>query len=165
MEDGQRWITVHSQDTTANFSGFLKALDVWVEKPHVVNRRLTGALIVRRTSLESLRIKDLETFLILDQVEFLEQDTGVRTAKCEELKLKKNQQGKDTGIEKIDNLERDGKDYLMGPADRDCEGKMNDILVLRKLLPRQLHKQDAMLELVILGRRFISPLVQKYFVL
>lgn len=153
MEDGQRWITVHSQDTTANFSGFLKALDVWVEKPHVVNRRLTGALIVRRTSLESLRIKDLETFLILDQVEFLEQDTGVRTAKCEELKLKKNQQGKDTGIEKIDNLERDGKDYLMGPADRDCEGKMNDILVLRKLLPRQLHKQDAMLELVILEKR------------
>lgn len=134
MVDAQRWIKLFSHDTTADFSGFLKALDVWIEKPHVVNRRLMGALIVKKSSFDSSTLlKDLET--ILDQMTFFEQDKITRCGECKELKYEEEE------------CHENGD--LTEPVNNELKEK--DILLLRKLLPRQLDKRDVMLELVILG--------------
>ena len=148
MVDGQRWIKVFSHDTAADFSGFLKALDVWIEKPHVVNRRLMGALIVKKSSFESSTLeKDLET--ILDQMKFFEQDKITSNGECKELKYEEEESDNHVGNMSTDKLGRHENGDLTEPVNNELKEK--DILLLRKLLPRQLDKRDAMLELVIIG--------------
>ena len=148
MADVVPLVNVCSQNTKADFYGFLKALDVWIEKPHVVNRRLMGALIVRKTSSESLTSKDLER-VFLDQEQVLVQDTCVGTAECEELKQAESEH--DSRLENIKRVKpkSDEKEHLSEPVE--CE-EGHDSIILRRLLPRQLDRKDAMFELVILGR-------------
>lgn len=148
MVDAQRWIKLFSHDTTADFSGFLKALDVWIEKPHVVNRRLMGALIVKKSSFDSSTLlKDLET--ILDQMTFFEQDKITRCGECKELKYEEEESDNHIETVNTDRLECHENGDLTEPVNNELKEK--DILLLRKLLPRQLDKRDVMLELVILG--------------
>lgn len=148
MADVVPWVNVCSQNTKADFYGFLKALDVWIEKPHVVNRRLMGALIVRKTSAESLTSKDLER-VFLDQEQFLVQATRIGAAECEELKPEES--GHDSRVERIKIVKPKSpeKEHLSEPVE--CE-EGHDSIILRRLLPRQLDRKDAMFELVILGR-------------
>jgi len=137
------WISVNSATTTSDFSGFLKAVDVWIERPHVVNRRLMGALIVQRTSVEYLTSKDLERSvkLLCDDQENGNKER--RTTKHDDIYV----------ITKSDAeanvLESRGKENHSGA--RVCEEDRSTVIV-RKLLPKQIDKNDAIFELVILGK-------------
>ena len=136
------WISVNSATTTSDFSGFLKAVDVWIERPHVVNRRLMGALIVQRTSVEYLTHKDLERSMKLlfdDQSKF--QENGK----------------KDHETTKHDDIhageanvpESCGKETYSGARVNEED---RSTVIVRKLLPKQIDRKDAIFELVILGK-------------
>ena len=148
MADAVSWVNVCSQNTKADFYEFLKALDVWIEKPHVVNRRLTGALIVRKSSFDTLTSEDLER-VFLDQEQFLMQDTCTGVAECEELKRAESEH--DSRLEKIKTIKPKSHDeeHLSEPVESE-EG--HDSIIIRKLLPRQLDRKDAMFEMVVLGK-------------
>jgi len=141
------WISVNSATTTSDFNGFLKAVNVWIERPHVVNRRLMGAVIVQRTSVEYLTRKDLERSVKLlcdDQGKYLFQGNGNKerkTTKHDDIYV----------ITKSDaeGNESRGKENHSGA--RVCEEDRNTVIV-RKLLPKQIDRKDAIFELVILGK-------------
>ena len=153
------WRSVNSATTTGDFSGFLKAVDVWIERPHVVNRRLMGALIVQRTSVEHLTSKDIERsvkLLVDDQGKYLFQgncDKERETTKHDDIYvITKSNAGEANVVESC------GKENYSGT--RVCE-KDRDTVLVRKLLPKQLDRKDAIFELVILGKCIYYP-VSKY---
>lgn len=142
MADELSWVNVHGQVTKADFYGFLKALDVWIEKPHVVNRRLMGALVIAKTSFDRLTGKDLDGFFH-DQEKFLLQGTCITTADCKDAESGGDMKSKEDGE----------KEHLSGPVENEEE---QDLVILRRLLPRQLDRKDPIFELVILGKAFSS---------
>ena len=144
------WISVNSATTTSDFSGFLKAVDVWIERPHVVNRRLMGAFIVQRTSVECLTCKDLERSMKLlfdDQGKHLFQGNRNKeqeTTKHDDIHVITKSNAGEANV-----LESCGKETNSGA--RLCEEDRNTVIV-RKLLPKQIDRKDAIFELVILGK-------------
>ena len=145
------WISVNSESTTSDFSGFLKAVDVWIERPHVVNRRLMGAFIVQKTSFESsLTCKDLERSMKLlfdDQGKYLFQgnrDKEQETTKHDDIHVITKSNAGEANV-----LESCGKETTSGA--RVHEEDRNTVIV-RKLLPKQIERKDAIFELVILGK-------------
>ena len=46
MQSGKEWHIAHSMKTKAKEEGFWDAIEIWLKKPHVVNRRLCGAEIL-----------------------------------------------------------------------------------------------------------------------
>ena len=150
MVDRGGWITVNSATTTSDFSGFLKAVDVWIERPHVVNRRLVGALIVQRTSVEHLTSKDVERSVKLlfdDQGKYLSQGNANKereTTKPDDIYVITKSNAGEANV-----LESCGKENYSGA--RVCEEDRNTIIV-RKLLPKQIDRKDTIFELVILGK-------------
>ena len=149
MADGVSWENVHSQTTKADFCGFLKALDVWIEKPHVVNRRLMGALIIKETSFEHLTGKDLDGFFV-DQKKHLLEGTFTGTTECDASKHLESGEEFCLDEGETDRLENHEQRHLS----ESVEHRDQDSIILRKLLPRQLDKRDAIFELVILGKVF-----------
>lgn len=157
IQDG--WISIDSATTMSDFSGFLKAVDVWIERPHVVNRRLMGALIVQRTSVEHLTSKDLERsvkLLFHDQGKYLYQGNGNKereTTKHDEIyAIPKSNAGEANVVESC------GRENYSGA--RVYEEDRNTVIV-RKLLPKKIDRKDAIFELVILGKciKFYYPAV------
>ena len=152
MADEVLWKNVHSNNTKADFCGFLNALDVWIEKPHVINRRLMGALIVKKAPFEHLTEKDLACFFAdqgqqllhtqLLQGSFIS-DTSKKSEIGEKICLSKGE---------TDIIEIPEKDSFTDPAD-DEEGNS---ITLRKLLPRQLDKRDPICELVFIGKKYYN---------
>lgn len=152
MADEVLWKNVYSNNTKADFSGFLKALDVWIEKPHVINRRLMGALIVKKAPFEHLTEKDLACFFADQRQQLLHtqslqgsfaSDTSKKSEIGEKICLSKGE---------TDIFEIPGKDSFTDPAD-DEEGNS---ITLRKLLPRQLDKRDPIFELVFIGKKYYN---------
>lgn len=145
MADEVLWKNVHSNNTKADFCGFLKALDVWIEKPHVINRRLMGALIVKKAPFEHLTEKDLACFFADQRQQLLQgsfiSDTSKKSEIGEKICLSKGE---------TDIIEIPEKDSFTDPADHDEEGNS---ITLRKLLPRQLDKRDPIFELVFIGKK------------
>jgi hypothetical protein len=41
------WKNVHETQTKCSVSHFFESVQVWIDKPHVVNRRLSGSLVVK----------------------------------------------------------------------------------------------------------------------
>lgn len=154
MADGVSWVNLHSQVTKADFYGFLKALDVWIEKPHVVNRRLMGALIIKKMSFERLSDKDLERF-VLNQ-DFLE--GACTTAESEQLTPSEREESVRLEDEEGEKLNNHEKEHLSRYVENG-----QDSIILRKLLPRQLDRKDAMFELVITGK-VVSSLIKWGFI-
>ena len=140
MADKVLWKNVHSNNTKADFCGFLNALDVWIEKPHVINRRLMGALIVKKAPFEHLTEKDLACFFA-DQRQQLLHTQSLQGSFASDTS-KKSEIG-----EKICLIPE--KDSFTDPAG-DEEGNS---ITLRKLLPRQLDKRDPIFELVFIGKK------------
>lgn len=144
------WRSVNSATTTSDFSGFLKAVDVWIERPQVVNRRLMGALIVQRTSLEYLTNRDLERSMKLlfnDQSKYLFQGNGEKeheTTKQDDIHVITTSNAGEANV-----LEGCGKETYSGA--RVCE-EYRITVIVRKLLPKQMDRKDAIFELVILER-------------
>ena len=145
------WRSVHSSVTKADFCRFQDAVNVWIERPNVVNRRVMGALIVKKMFVKRLTGSDLGEFLSLSDAEIkcLFQDTDLEgeTWECE---------GGDDSFDPDDNevsgchetqsLSKDSAVRLDGEESVSC--------IVRKLIPRQAHVElmGAMFELVILGR-------------
>lgn len=42
---GLSWETAAEQNIRASYRGFLSSIEVWIHRPHVVNRRLLGAAV------------------------------------------------------------------------------------------------------------------------
>lgn len=130
------WISAHSTITKGDFNGFLKAVDVWIERPHVVNRRLMGALIVKRTSVERLTSADIERWLLDEGTDLKHETSGHEDV---DLPVK-------SYVEEANELKGYGESYYSGS----CEENKYTVIV-RKLLPKQVDRKDAILELVVLG--------------
>ena len=141
------WRSVHSAVTNAGFCGFLNAVNVWIERPNVLNRRLMGALIVKKSSIEHLTGSDLEKFLFLfdAQSKYLCQGTEIEG---ETLHFENG------GVPvSSDDKEANAPNRLV--KDSDCSEELVSCIV-RKLIPRsrQVHvdSKGAMFELVIVGK-------------
>lgn len=150
MADEVLWKNVHSNNTKADFCGFLKALDVWIEKPHVINRRLMGALIVKKAPFEHLTEKDLACFFA-DQRQQLLHTQSLHGSFAND-SSKKSEIGEKICLSKgeTDILEIPEKD-----SDTADDEERNSI-TLRKLLPRQLDKRDPIFELVFIGKKYFN---------
>lgn len=57
---------IHSLSTKGNMTGFANALSVWINKPHVVNRRLCGTKII---SFSAYSKENFKAKLVLDVIE------------------------------------------------------------------------------------------------
>ena len=123
-----RWKSVCEVSTTSDFRGFLKALEIWIERPHVVNRRLMGALILKEVFVSAAESLGLAS-LILHEKLFQVTDTG-----CEP-----------------SIVQRGGLDLLKVSGETAEDEKKTGLVILRKLLPRQLDREDPMFELVVIG--------------
>ncbi|KAL9956102.1 hypothetical protein ACROYT_G037529 [Oculina patagonica] len=130
------WTSVHSAITKGDFSGFLKAVDVWTERPHVLNRRLMGALLVKRASFNRLTSKDLERLLV-----DLGTDTKHVISEREDIDVRTK-----SYAEEAKELKSHGEDSCLGTHEGDT-----DTVIVRKLLPKQMNRKDAIFELVLLG--------------
>ena len=51
MNSKTHWETVCQLQTAADFSDFLGGVDVWIRRPHVVNKRLLGASILQERAV------------------------------------------------------------------------------------------------------------------
>lgn len=151
MDEGflvEGWRSVDSSVTPADFFRFQDAVNLWIERPNVVNRRLMGALIVKKMFGKRLTGSDLLSIIDAES-KCLFQDTDLdhKTWQCE------------------------GGDYRFGPEDKEASGSFETqcfskdsaerqdgeesvSCIVRKLIPRQAHGEStgAMLELVILER-------------
>lgn len=136
------WTSVHSAITKGDFSGFLKAVDVWIERPHVVNRRLMGALIVKRASVERLTSKDLERLLV-EVVGDEGTDTKHKSSKHENTDVRIK-----SYVEEANSLQNDGEGNYSVTYEEDGD---TDKVIVRKLLPKQMNRKDGLFELVVLG--------------
>lgn len=56
------WSKVHGIPLKCTFDAFLDSVNVWIDKPHVVNRRLSGSLILKRGCLSRKSCEDLMRF-------------------------------------------------------------------------------------------------------
>lgn len=56
------WVVAAEQSVDADFRGFLSGVEVWIQRPHVVNRRLLGATLVR----DPLKWSQTEQQLLMD---------------------------------------------------------------------------------------------------
>ena len=50
----EKWLESASRDVTSDADGFLKAVQLYINKPHVVNRRICGAKEVADITTESI---------------------------------------------------------------------------------------------------------------
>ena len=146
------WKSIHSNNTKADFCGFLKALDVWIEKPHVINRRLMGALIVKKAPFEHLTERDLACFFA-DQRQQLLHTQSLQGSFAND-KSKNSEIGEKLFLSKggSDMLEIPEKDAFTDQA----EDEERNSITLRKLLPRQLDKRDPIFELVFIGKKYYN---------
>ena len=126
------WQTVHSLPTQCNISDFVRALMVWIEKPHVVNRRLVGAVILDRFYVH-----------ISDQAETrgsLFQDISGRIIAESKLTSRKAY---------METIKECRATFALGEeqVQRDCF--LTEAIFL-KLLPKQQETAQAVIELVLL---------------
>lgn len=144
------WTNVHSAITKGDFSGFFKAVDVWIERPHVLNRRLMGALIVKRASFDRLTSKDLARLLVnLDEGT----DTKHVISEREDIDVRIK-----SYAEEAKELKSHGEDSYLGTYEEDRD---TDTVIVRKLLPKQMNRKDAIFELVTLGMCIYFLVVNK----
>ena len=52
------WREIGGLETNCSASDFLSAVEVWVRRPQVVNRRLLGAVIVEEEATKELKLED-----------------------------------------------------------------------------------------------------------
>lgn len=142
------WKNVHSNNTRADFCRFLKAVNVWIEKPHVINRRLMGALVIKKAPFEHLTEKDLPRFFAdqrqLLHTQSLQGSFASDTSKNSEIGEETCLINGETDIPEIPE-----KDSFKDPAD----DEKRNLITLRKLLPRQLDKRDPIFELIFIGKK------------
>ena len=143
--DFTAWKTAGEKGTKSNVLGFFRALEVWIEKPHVVNRRLSGSILLGQVLVpcEGLTfaklVHDYSRLLLQKQAENASQDS------------------------------RNDRIHLnLAPSNSDEETNDNErlfVVILRKLLPRQLERTTPLLELVVVGKlvHFVDKKIKLIF--
>ncbi|XP_070541406.1 probable tRNA (uracil-O(2)-)-methyltransferase [Ptychodera flava] len=119
-------------------AGFWKAVDIWIQKPHVVNRRLCGATILYR---DNVLINNLSLFLKQRQDTLVKELSNTSDIVIDKSSLERNQ-----------HLGSDDEPQTEGVTD--CLG--NDLYVefcIRKLLPKYLQRSVPLHEHVILDKK------------
>lgn len=127
------WSKVHEIATKSTIKHFFESLRVWIDKPHVVNRRLSGSLPIKNAFLSRMCCKELIGFVMSES----------SIGSCDV-------------CTKVDGY----------PNNDDAVGKNNSVdesssveIVLRRLLPRLMAKNDRLVELVLVGNRFFFIVV------
>ena len=122
------WQTVHSVSTKCNVVDFVRALMVWIDKPHVVNRRLSGALL-------------LDRFLVHNS------DHHDNVAEMYDLIFgKKNQ---NFGVDFMDTIKTCRAKFTSKEKHMPRKRCVTEAIFL-KLLPRQPERANSVVELVLL---------------
>lgn len=57
------WENVQETPTTCTIPDFFDSLQVWIDKPHVVNRRLSGSLVVKHAFLPNENVDKIYKML------------------------------------------------------------------------------------------------------
>lgn len=126
------WEKVTEKTSLGNQDGFSRALSVWLNKPHVVNRRLSGAQILC-TSATDLRLGSADLIPVICDILLRYKDNRRKTGACE---VDCDAHGGRLAVD-VDSLD------VVDPS--------STVIVLRDLHPKQLDRYLILRELVIFG--------------
>ena len=131
--EAMQWKEVHELTTKSNALGFYRALEVWIEKPHVVNRRLSGSILLNQ---QMVALGDAP-HSVNNLIQYYSRSL-----------LQKHIETTSQG------LKDDPRTLNLAPGDgADSSGASEHafVVILRKLLPRRSEVTSPLLEFIFVG--------------
>jgi len=82
------WSKIHEIPIECTSKAFFDSVNVWIDKPHVANRRLSGSIMLKRVCLPHENCKDLIKFACVTGSEITAEDISSKIDKylnCEDV--------------------------------------------------------------------------------
>ena len=159
------WHPVHTCKTTADASGFLNTLDIWLKKPHVINRRLCGSnILCQETVIVSSLLCELLPAEIRQNGTALKTDENLhdflKERKDCKFKTKRDEtcavppSSDDHITESVPVHAKCDKNSALAPENA-FHNEVELHIIIRDLLPRQIKRFCVLREVIIISRYFL----------